>query len=254
MTAEITRRTFLRTSVLAGAAALATACGPSANTPSPTAQPAAKAPAPTANTVSAAPATVATAPPAWEKEWDELVAAARKEGQVIYDITRSNSGAKEAIPDFKRAFPGIEIEQTTSTSASPFAEQVRREQQAGVYSWDVFIGGNLNTVYADGSVAPIKPMFTRPDVLNDSVWKDGFDAGWVDNDKQWGYVFQLHIEPGFWIDKNQVNPGEIQSPTDLLNPKWRGKILMADPRVNGYGISPMTAFRLKYGQDAFTSC
>ncbi len=250
---ELSRRAFLRSASLAGAAALASACAPAATAPSPTAKApatAASAPATTA-AAPAAPTVVSSQPPAWQKEWDDLVTAARKEGQVVYDITRSNQGAKEAIADFKKSFPGIEVEQTTSASASPFAEQVRREQQAGIYNWDAYIGGSLTTVYADGSVAPIKPVFTRPDVLDNSLWRDGFDAGWVDPEKQWGYLFQLHIEPGFWIDKNQVNPDEIKSPTDLLSPKWKGKILMADPRINGYGSVPTTAFRLKYGEDAF---
>ncbi len=226
------RREFLRSVGLAGAASVVVACSPATATPGE--QTGAKA----SSTVQG-----------WEKEWAELVAAAHKEGQVVYDITRSNSGARASIEDFKRAFPGIEVEQTTSASASTFAEQVRREQQAGVFTWDVFVGGGLSTLYADGSVAPLKPVLLRPDVLDDALWRDGFEAGWVDGEKRWGYVFQLHVEPGVWVNGDQVGPTQITRALDLLNPKWRGRIIMADPRVNGYGSVPMTVLRLKYGQE-----
>lgn len=226
------RREFLRSVGLAGAASLVGACAPAAATPG-------------GQTGAEASSTAQ----GWEKEWAELVAAAHKEGQVVYDITRSNSGARASIEDFKKAFPGIDVEQTTSASASTFAEQVRREQQAGVFTWDVFVGGGLSTLYADGSVAPLKPVIMRPDVLDNALWRDGFEAGWVDGEKRWGYVFQLHVEPGVWVNGDQVGASEIVTPLDLLNPKWRGRIIMADPRVNGYGSVPMTVLRLKYGQE-----
>ena len=123
----------------------------------------------------------------------------------------------------------------------------------GNCNWDAHIlEGSLTTVYADPSVAPIKPVFTRPDVLDNSLWRDGFDCRLGGPREAVGIPFPApHRDRGFWIDKNQVNPDEIKSPTDLLSPKWKGKILMADPRINGYGSVPTTAFRLKYGEDAF---
>jgi iron(III) transport system substrate-binding protein len=40
----------------------------------------------------------------------------------------------------------------------------------------------------------------------------------------------------------QVNPGELTSYQDLLNPKWRGKIAMLDPRVAGAGLASSIFF------------
>ena len=37
--------------------------------------------------------------------------------------------------------------------------------------------------------------------------------------------------------------------SDLLDPKWKGKIMWIDPRTSGFTAGPMTAIRLKYGED-----
>jgi len=229
---QMTRRSLL--GLMGASGVLAAACAPAAGVPQPAAPAAPSQPA----------------QPAWQKEWDELVAAGRKEGLVVYDITRSNSGARAAIEHFKKAIPGIEVEQTTSAAASTLAEQVQKEQQAGVFSWDVLFGGSLSHFYANGSLAPLKPMLLRPDVLDNAGWRDGFDAGWVDREKRWGYAFQLHVDPGVWVNGDQVGPDEIIKPTDLLNPKWRGRIVMADPRVVGFGYVPLTVLRLRHGQES----
>lgn len=39
------------------------------------------------------------------------------------------------------------------------------------------------------------------------------------------------------INTNLVKPEEIQSYNDLLAPKWKGKIIQADPTVSGFGQS-----------------
>ncbi len=33
-----------------------------------------------------------------------------------------------------------------------------------------------------------------------------------------------------------VKDGEIQSCNDLLNPRWKGKIIMYDPTKSGFGL------------------
>src|SRR5438552_195860 len=85
-----TRRAFFGAAALAGAGAAA-ACAPAA----------APAPAPSA------------APPAgqaqWEKEWDDLVAAGKKEGTVSV-ITYPGSQFRKFMETFEAAFPGITVD------------------------------------------------------------------------------------------------------------------------------------------------
>ena len=44
----------------------------------------------------------------WKKDWEQTLAAARKEGQVTVYIYRYEG----LLQDFKREFPGINIEQS----------------------------------------------------------------------------------------------------------------------------------------------
>ncbi len=46
-----------------------------------------------------------------------------------------------------------------------------------------------------------------------------------------------------------VSPNDLKTVEDLLNPKWRGKIISGDPRSSGYGSTPGTSLRLTYGDD-----
>ena len=49
------------------------------------------------------------------------MAAAKKEGEIVYDVTRSTSGAeRHVVPDFQAAFPGIRVTQTVSDSSNVF--------------------------------------------------------------------------------------------------------------------------------------
>jgi ABC-type Fe3+ transport system substrate-binding protein len=52
-----------------------------------------------------------------------------------------------------------------------------------------------------------------------------------------------------WVDTDQVKDGEIKSYKDLLDPKWKGKIIAGDPRTKGSGFWPATTIRVKTGSD-----
>lgn len=238
---EVDRRGFLRHATVTGAAALAAACAPSA--------------APPSTAGGGGPAQPQGAQGGWQRQWEELVAAARKEGEIVYDVTRSTSGAqKKVIPDFEAAFPGITVTQTTSDSSNVFAQRVLQEQNGGIFTWDLLFMSTapfLSLIPA-GALIPIRPLFLHPEALNDSGWHGGFEAGWNDNDKKWGYTANLNLGPQPWINTDMVSEGEVKSAQDLLNPKWRGRISWADPRINGYGWGALIAYRLAKGDEAFT--
>src|SRR5262249_30189712 len=78
--AGLTRRTFLRGVVAGGGAALLAACGPPS---APSSTGAAGSGAPTAGRAVEAPPGGAATPAGWERQWDELVAAARQEGKLV---------------------------------------------------------------------------------------------------------------------------------------------------------------------------
>ncbi|MEK7217072.1 MAG: extracellular solute-binding protein, partial [Chloroflexota bacterium] len=77
----------------------------------------------------------------------------------------------------------------------------------------------------------------------------GFDQGWRDRDKKYAYAGFNQKSRWFWVNTDVVKEGEIKLVQDLLNPKWKGKILGGDPRVYGGGWYPATIMRLGLGDD-----
>ncbi|HEX3245043.1 MAG TPA: extracellular solute-binding protein [Chloroflexota bacterium] len=244
---------------LSGCAAVLAACSaPSA--PAPTAAPAA---APTAAIVPKVAPTAASAPTAaqaaagaatkdasaWQAEWDQLVKAAEAEGSISI-VTRIGDVYRNAIMAFEEKFPAIHIEHQGMIALN-FGPRVIAERKAGQYSWDVLLSTAttpLSVFRQEGILDPVRPLMFRSDVLDDSVWQEGFEGGWRDNDKKWAYAYGVTLNRSIWINTDMVKDDEIKTTLDLLDPKWKGKIVAADPRIGGFG-NMVTIMRLKYGDD-----
>jgi iron(III) transport system substrate-binding protein len=235
------RRHLLLLAGASSAAALLQACSSTA----PPAPPQATAPA-----QSAAPAQ-SSAP---VDDWDKVVAAAKQEGGVTVN-TFPGSANQRALAEFGKAYPDIKLEQTTLVS-SALAPKILQERQAGIYTWDVIhqpTTTSLQVLKPAGVLDPIKPAILRPDVMDDKAWRDGFATGFnLTSDAQLCYQSTLVRAQNLMIDTEQVGGGEITSAQDLLNPKWKGKIVCTDTRISGSTFFPFTLARLKYGDDWMT--
>src|SRR4051794_4786237 len=103
---RMSRRTLLSAIGLGGSALLLAACqAPKAAEPTAAAKAPTSAPAPTAAAAAAPKDTAPTAAPAtanadWQKQWDELVAGAKKEGTVIV----SGPPTQQVRQDLPKAF------------------------------------------------------------------------------------------------------------------------------------------------------
>lgn len=246
---SIRRRDFLRISAIAGLAALGAACqsapAPQAANPGPT-------------SAAAKPGGAAD----WQALWADLVTAAKAEGTFVV-ATTSGAAYQNYLKEFEAAFPGIEVQYRVFPTFAQFNPKILAERQAGIYSWDL-INHTASETLAPGTVGaasgsaggggrggldPVKAQLFRPDVLGDSNWVDGsFDAGWLDHDKQFGYSHTANKGGDqLWVNTDKVNPDEIKSFPDLLNPKWKGKIELQDPRVSGDSFVFLTALRLNLG-------
>jgi ABC-type Fe3+ transport system substrate-binding protein len=107
----------------------------------------------------------------------------------------------------------------------------------------------MRQVKESGGISPVRPLLVRTDVLDDKSWNGGYEKGYDDNDKRWGYSAIAVRFPVLWINTDQVKEGEIKTIKDLTDPKWRGKIIAADPRTKGSGFVPATVMRVKTGSD-----
>src|SRR5688500_15818306 len=118
----------------------------------------------------------------WEQAWNELVAAARQEGNLVV-LGPPSPELRRRMPEaFQQRF-GIPIEYTGQASGD-FAARLASERQAGIYSADIVISGS-NSMYevlagrgqiengVMGMLAPLRPVLLLPEVLDTSKYRMG---------------------------------------------------------------------------------
>ncbi|MBI4329705.1 MAG: extracellular solute-binding protein [Chloroflexi bacterium] len=202
----------------------------------------APAPAPTTR----APAQGAVQPGGWQADWEKTLAAARHEGELMIYASSAAATRNAMGKAFKDKY-GINIEWVEAPSAQLTAK-ILQERRAGLYIPDLTQGSTTNQVVVlkpQGHTVPIKPLLILPEVLDKSLWSGG-DIAWVDNDKT--HIMSSLAGPDYRVtyNKNMVKPDEIQSYNDLLNPRWKGKIVIMNPVMSG---RPFTEITLAMGVD-----
>jgi iron(III) transport system substrate-binding protein len=188
--------------------------------------------------------------PNWHKEWDETLAAAKKEGKVVVLGQPSPAMRNVILPRFTQRF-GIEVEHVAARS-SEITGRLRSERQAGVYSIDVFMsnaGTSYGILYGEKFIDPLKPALIHPDVANPKNWKGG-ELPFADPEKQYVLVMFKSVDSFMVVNRRNVKPEEMRSAKDLLNPKWKGKISTEDPAAGGgSGIGSAGHFYTEMGPE-----
>jgi iron(III) transport system substrate-binding protein len=229
---RLSRRQVLRLGQTAAAGLLGLAlasCASGPTSPPAPAGTAAGVPQPTAN---AAPAQVSASSAAW----DQLVAAAQKEGKVVVSGPPAPDARTKLPAAFKQRF-NIEMDYL-AVNSSQLASRIESERAAGQYSMDVSMGGP-DTVYGtflpNKWLDPLKPALILPEVVDPKVWPTG--TPWFrDPSAEMSLQIFNTISPIGYINTDSVAPEELKKSDDLLNPKWKGKIASYDPSVNGGGL------------------
>ena len=220
------RRWLILALAVAGLLALAACAAKEETTPAPAAStPEAKAP--------------------WEQEWDRVIAAAKQEGKVTLVATSVGALGREAMTEpFQKKY-GIQVELLTGTGAE-LAGRVKTERLAGKYGWDVYMSG-MDTMFGlrDEVQAfdPLEPALILPEVKEPKNWLGG--KMWFSENENKMLVLVTYSTSALWVNTDLVKAGEIKAWKDLLDPKWKGKIVADDPRVSGPGP---TTFAFLYQQ------
>jgi iron(III) transport system substrate-binding protein len=176
----------------------------------------------------------AAADPAADAEWMRTVSAAKKEGKVsIFLYHRDN--IETAVKVFEKSFPDIQLV-TASTSAAETGPRLMAERRAGKFLWDICICGPttpFGVLYPAKALDPIKPALILPEVVDQSKWWEG-KHHYMDPEGSHIFVFLGSVDmPNLFYNKNLVDPREFKSYWDMVNAKWRGKIVTLDPRQPG---------------------
>lgn len=183
----------------------------------------------------------------WEKEWTEVLAAARKEGKVVVEGTPDAETRREIPAKFQAKF-GIAVEYMASRGGE-VAAKLRAERHAGLRTIDVFLSGMDVAYLIDEKIlAPLRPTLLLPEVVDPSKWKRG-GLWFMDSEEK--YILRLfnYVSDLFHINTNYVKPDEIRSVKDLLNSKWRGKISADDPTVSGPGGNTAALLYRQFGEE-----
>ena len=188
--------------------------------------------------------------PAALGEWERTVDLAKKEARVVVSVPTSAELRKEFETGFQKAFPGIELELNAARGAGNI-NKIIEEQNAGVRNVDLHIGGTTSIItglLAQNLLDPVMPAMLLAEVRDPKQWWGGHI--WADNAKKYVYSFNAYITETIWYNSTLVKPGEISSWDSLLDPKWKGKIAILDPRTPGSGESNW-AFLLKIKGEPF---
>ena len=194
----------------------------------------------------------AAAQSGWQKEWETTLASAEKEAEVSIAGPPGDAFREAIVSSFGKAYPKIKVDLLGGSGGDKVA-RILRERQAGVYGWDLYISGptsGLSAFKPLGALEPLKPALIFPEVKNDKEWIGGFDAGWADSEKKLFYVFGGTLAgDNIYVNRDLIDAHEIRSAQELLDPKWKGKIVIQDPRVEGKGLTDFLVISLAYGEE-----
>jgi iron(III) transport system substrate-binding protein len=186
----------------------------------------------------------------WQKVLRTTLEAAKKEGAIT--IAGPPQGAERSVLlTFQKAYPDIRMQYIGLVNSS-FISRTITERNGGIYTWDVFIGG-VSSGYKyieDGYFQPVRDFIIDPSLVKDETWRGGFEAGFRDNAKAYMYGFTQYVTDLIKINRDAIPADALNSASALLDPKWKGKIVMYDPRAGGAGTLAVTMLRKQLGDSA----
>jgi iron(III) transport system substrate-binding protein len=184
-----------------------------------------------------------------EGKWNETLGAARKEGKVVVSGPPNPVVRLEVVEKFKERF-GIAVEYVGGGSGK-LAARLGAEQDAGLHTIDVFLAGPVTpatVLYPEKRIDPIKPVLVLPEVMDPRKWKPG-KLWFIDPEER--YVLRLFnsVREILHMNTSHVKRDEFRSVKELLNPKWKGKISVANTTDAGTGSNTAAQFYIRFGED-----
>ncbi len=186
-----------------------------------------------------------------DESWDAIVAAAKGEGSLVIKGAPGSAYAAAFTEGFKKKYPEIQVSYT-GLNGFESIPRIQRERAAGIYAWDIYIGGTpsiLSTLKPAGAFAPLAPALKLPEVTDDKAWFGGLAAGWQDHEKKYTFAFDLTVAAPAYVNWDFVKREDLKTLQDLLKPEFADKMVWDDPRIGGPGIATGCTMVLNFGDD-----
>ena len=172
---------------------------------------------------------------------DARVEAARKEGKVVWYTSLALSSSEKVAKLFEAAYPGIKVE-VHRTGSERILQRVMQELQANIKIADV-----VHTSDA-GHYVLLKEKKLLMKYAPAGV--ERFPAAFKDKD---GYHYGLRATVNVIAYNSKIVPAADAPRTwkDLLDPKWKGKLVTAHPGYSGVIATHVLALVHLHGWDYF---
>jgi iron(III) transport system substrate-binding protein len=167
------------------------------------------------------------------EEWNRTIKESEKEGQLVL---YANEGIEGSVEDFQKRFPKVKVVLVSGRSGQ-LVTRLMAERRAGKFIADVAkLGtGSASTLYRAQPfpLQPVEGQLFLSEVTDKSKWWNGRHQY---ADPQGKYILSpcvsVHIDLASY-NTELVNPAELTSYWNLLNPRWKGRIGSMDPRAAG---------------------
>ena len=170
-----------------------------------------------------------------------LVQAAKKEGTVMWYTSLALPSSTSIAHSFELKYPGMDV-RVHRTGSQRVLQRVMQEAAAGVKTVDVIHtsdAGHFVLLKEKGMLLKYAPQGTMP-----------FPAGFKDKD---GFYFGMRATLSVIADNPKLISDKDAPRTwkDLLNPKWKGKMVSGHPGYSGIIMTHVLALVNLYGWDYF---
>ena len=170
--------------------------------------------------------------PDWKPEWEMTQRAAQKEGRLVVYGPPGVDQQRLYTEIFQQTFPKIKVNYTPGRM-SEIMSRIMAEQRAGMRQADLVLGGTdslLGTLKEKGFLQPIRPVLVLPEILDTAAWFKG-KLWFADKEDKFIPMWRAVPYTAACVNTNLVKRNELKSYWDLLQPKWKGKIVSQDLRV-----------------------
>ena len=162
-------------------------------------------------------------PTAEDAVWQKVISDAKKEGTVtLYSFGFISDLGNATKAAFKEKY-GINLEFITGTG-SQLLPRIQSESRAGQNVADVLEGSDINAILAKKQ-GLTQPYGDLPEMRNKDIWV-------VDPhfDKEGQIIAYTYTNYPLWINTKLLSPADApKSWKALIDPKWKGKIVVTDP-------------------------